>query len=309
MFTRKHPAVAALLATGALLCACNESSSSSAEEPGSETPNSLVLSDENAAEALRLALDTPRVLPDALLYLVMYAGMGASQETCLNDPEGTVDGAMTGNRPDQARFDNCAVEQYYGETTWADGHVRFAFENEQDVSPFTMTMEDYALHTLRPDPYWEETLQADGAVHISPSSYGMAIASIRDFNGSLEFTSRQGGSQNPWQVDSSWTFNGFGLEIEEGGRGPESLTMEGQLSFSSPLQGSVTLTTHVPLYHSHDEMIECPDRGDLTMEGDEGTSLNLSIIDNETLQVTVNGVTDTYDCEGFLEWSQGNFIF
>ena len=311
MFYQKCLTVAAMLASAALLSACNGSSHDGGAEPQPGTPNTLALSEENAAEALRLTLmDMPYRMPSTLMDLSYYAAVGAGQGSCLNDPEGTVDGAMTGSRPARALFDNCAVEEYYGTTTFMGGLIRFSFDNEQMDSPFTVTMEDYSLRTQRPNPYYEETLTANGTAYISPSTGGMGIGEIRDLNGTLTATYRQGDSQNPEQVYSNWSFKDFNLEIGEGESAPESLTMNGQLGSESPLQGSLTITTHIPLYHSHDDMtINCPDRGDVTIEGSEGTSLNLAFTDNETILVTLNGVTQTYDCDGFLEWTGGSFIF
>lgn len=311
MMTKNYHAIAALLTASALLSACNDSSYNRVPEPSPTNANTLVLSDENAAEALRLTLmEMPYRMSGTLLDLFYYAAQGASQGSCQNDPEGTVDGAMTGNRPDRALFDNCAVEKFGGTTTFMDGLIRFSFDNEQQLPPFTVTMEDYSLRTQRSDPYNEETLTANGTAHITPSLYGSGISGIRDLSGTLTTTYRQGDSQSPEQVSANWSFKDFNLEIGEGGRGPESLTMNGQLGADTPLQGSVTITTHIPLYHSHDDMaINCPDSGDVTIEGSEGSSLNLAITDNETILVTLNGVTQTYDCDGFLAWAGGSFIF
>ena len=299
-----------LLGLCALLSACNDSSDNRAPEPSPANANTLVLSDENAAEALRLTLmDMPYRIPGTVFELIMYTSMGASRGSCVNDPEGTMESAMTGERPDRVLFDNCLVEDFY-EMIFADGLVRFSFDNEEQLSPFTMTMEDYSLRTLYSDPYSEETFTANGTAHITPSPYGSGISGIRDLSGTLTTTYRQGDSQSPEQVSANWSFKDFNLEIGEGGRGPESLTMNGQLGSDTPLQGSVTVTTHITLYHSHDDMaINCPDSGDVTIEGSEGTSLNLAITDNETILVTLNGVTQTYDCDGFLAWAGGSFIF
>lgn len=311
MLIKKSLAASAvsLLGLCALLSACNDSSDTRAPEPSPANANTLALGDENAAQALRLTLmEMPYRMPETVFELIMYTSMGASQGSCLNAPEGTMETAMTGERPDRALFDNCLIEDFY-EMIFADGLVRFSFDNEQQLSPFTMTMEDYSLRTLYSDPYSEETFTANGTAHIIPSPYGSGISGIRDLNGTLTTTYREGDSEHPQQVYANWSFKDFTLEIEEGGRGPEMLTMNGQLGSDTPLQGSVTVTTHIPLYHSHDESTNCPDQGDVTIEGSEGTSLNLAFTDNETILVTVNGVTQTYDCDGFLEWTEGSFIF
>ncbi|MEP1896554.1 MAG: hypothetical protein ABJQ98_13780 [Alloalcanivorax venustensis] len=292
-------AVSALLTLGALT-ACGGSSSHSSVTEGSED-RLLVLTDDNAPAVVQMSSATADMAPELLFLFIMY-GFENGNLGCLNEPEGSSDLETDGNRPLRVAFNDCQVEDYSDLDSRLNGSLEFVFDTPSPDSPFLLTMTGYEMKSIDTlNGYHEETLRGNGQVKVTPSA-NILISSLNDFNGELFISRVEGVGDDREESVFRWTFRDYQLGATEGTLGPEYVTLDGHLGFGAPLNGEVALTTHVPLHYENGPGDGCPSAGDITANGGEGTSVNLLFASDDEILVTLNGVTETFNCQDFQNW-------
>jgi hypothetical protein len=292
-------AVSALLTLSALT-ACGGSSSDSPMDEGSEG-QLLILTDDNAPAVVQMSSSTANVVPE-LMFLFIMTGTENGNLGCLNEPEGSADLETDMDRPLRVAFHDCQFEDWGGLDSRLNGSLEFVFDTPAPDSPFLLTMTGYEMKSVDTlNGYQEQTLRGNGQLKVTPSA-SILISSLNDFNGELFIGLVEGVGEDRQESVSRWTFRDYQLGVTEGNLGPEYVTLDGYLGFGAPLNGEVALTTHVPLHYGNVPGNGCPSAGDITAKGGEGTSVNLLFASNDEVLVTLNGVTETFNCEDFQDW-------
>ena len=277
-----------------LLSACGGDAN---DPPPPVSGNTLVIDEDNAALVSQLALSQPDVFELTLMPLV-FAAVDGAHAGC---DAGTADLELDAdNRPIRATFSDCETDSLSGFDLLVDGVIRLEYEGSSDEI-FTLSSDatfeetiDTGTETLR------QTTRLNGAFHGAPSS-GALDGNYTDINATIAVDSEvDEGTGDPQSLSITLTYGDFGIVSEPQGKDADSLAVNGDITFSELLDGSVSVVTDTLLVQ--EDGPDCPRAGNLSIAGAEGSSLALSFQSNDAVTATVNGQSTDYDCEQFTDW-------
>ncbi len=295
-------AVSALLALGALTACGGDSSDNDATGDG---PAALVLTQENAASTTQFLLLTTEFVP-VLMFGIMGEAVTAIEEPCLND--GTRDGEFDHiDRPLRLVHDNCLtlddVTPAYRDQHLMNGSVNLEYESNDPMSPARLNARAlasrYSTLDKGTDTTESQTVVLDGRMRLAPTSL-LPMVSLSNVTATLTLVveTEQGG--NTSKDGFTWRFIDYDQIVTAPDDFLETMSLDGRVVLSQPFNGYVNLETSIAL--TYNETDDCPEAGDLTVHGGEGSYLNIAFADSDTVRVTLNGVTETLSCSAFDDW-------
>ncbi|MBM7334684.1 MAG: hypothetical protein ABGX87_11700 [Alcanivorax sp.] len=298
MKLKKHHAMAALLAASALLSACEDDNYRPDPEPEASA-GALVFTENNAARVTGdiLVLNGflvfgPETFFSPVNYLMDGSDCLSGQGSVVKDEQG---------RPVRLTANDCVVEENGpNNRIIVDGALSIEYSSDDRESPPSLIeADDYRVSIVDENPQSELNgrivFHFDGAMPVNFES-GLESPNFENVNGTLgylvdidENSELQGG-------DFNWVLKDYTQRLSDQGTGPV-MELSGQVGLTG---GSITLTTHAPITPFFFQL--CPTQGDLTLQGGEGTSLNLTVVEPDDILITLNGVGTHYTCEEFEQW-------
>ncbi|ASK33000.1 hypothetical protein [Alloalcanivorax mobilis] len=295
MMSKKKNAMAMLAVACAMLSACGGDSSHSSADPDPE-PQALVLSEANAARVAGDTLLFAQLLPESFYAMISAAGFLATGQNCLSGEASVQSDDL--ERPVSASMSDCVVEN--GVTV--DGTLRFDYDSEDpDAPPSELNAESFTLISTYGDTdnSSETHFSFDGEIDFQVDE-NLENSDFQEVDGTLAFSldSTYDGEQQSFQ--RQWILDDY-RQIGVNQSGAYLAELSGDVTLGDPA-GRVVLTTYAPV--GANGLSSCPSAGDITAEGGDGTSLNLSVIDNDDILITLNGVGTHYSCEEYGAWLQ-----
>ena len=298
MKLEKHHAMAALLAASLLLSACNDDNYRPDPEPEAST-GALVLTEDNAARVTGDIL----VLNGFLLFgpqtFFFPINNLMDEGTCLSGQGSVVEDEQ--GRPARLTANDCVVEENGpDDRITVDGALSIEYSSDDGESPPSLIKaDDYSVLIEDGNPQSEMNsrivFRFDGVMPVNFES-GLESPNFENMNGTMSYlidveqnNERQGG-------DFNWVLKDYTQRVSDQGMGPV-MELSGQVGLTG---GSITLVTHAPITPFVYQL--CPTQGDLTLQGGEGTSLNLTVVEPDDILITLNGVGTHYTCEEFEQW-------
>lgn len=300
MKLEKHHAVAALLAASALLSACEDDNyrPDTATEPEASA-GALVFTEDNAARVtgdILLLNGFLIVSPQALFSPVSYLLDGGE---CVSGQGSAVEDEQ--ERPVRLTANDCVLEENgQGSRIIVDGALSIEYSSENgEVPPSRIVADDYRVSMVDEGPQSELNGRIvfgfDGVMPLDFES-GLETPNFENMNGTLSYFVDIEQNSELQSGDFNWELKDYTQRLLDQGTGPV-MALSGQVGLTG---GSITLTTHAPITPFVFQL--CPTQGDLTLEGGEGTSLNLTVVEADDILITLNGVGTHYTCEEFEEW-------
>ena len=300
MKLEKHHAMAALLAASALLSACEDDNyrPDAATEPEASA-GALVFTEDNAARVTGdiLVLNGflvfgPETFFSPVNYLMDGSDCLSGQGSVVKDEQG---------RPVRLTANDCVVEENGpNNRIIVDGGLRIEYSSDdQEAPPSRIEADDYSVSIEDQDPQSEvngsAVLRFDGVMPIDFES-GMESPNFENMNGTLSYVVDVNENSELRSGEFNWVLKDYTQRLSDQGTGPV-MELSGQVGLTG---GSIILTTHAPITPFIFQL--CPTQGDLTLEGGEGTSLNLTVVEADDILITLNGVGTHYTCEEFEQW-------
>ncbi len=274
--------------TAVLLSACDDDSDSDYMEEDTGV-NRLVVSEDNAGTLAGLVLEQYDSLRYGVMQQQIYEALGNVLDGgCLNggvllEPEGTPN-------PTLIQFDHCE----YTTGNVADGTVSLEYDGG---APTRLDAEALRFEQTQSSDYViVQKSQLDGGFDLVPGT-GSDEVDFINIEATLRLSGTLDGEDAPF-LDLTMDYQGFDATSEYLNDGVDGRRLDGDLSFSGPLEGLVTVVTDTVLSFESD--LYCPAGGSLTITGGDGTSLSLNF--GTPITVTINGITADYDCDAFEEW-------
>lgn len=295
--------VSAFLTLGTLTACGGDSSDNDAI--GDDGPTALVLTRENAASTTQFLLLTTEFVP-VLMFGIMEEAVIAIEDPCLND--GTRDSEFDDmDRPLRLTFENCLTlddeTSAYRDQHMMNGRVTLGYESNDPMSPVQLNARGLASRynslDKGTDTTESQTVALDGEMRLAPTAMLPAV-SLTNVTAAITLTveTAQGGDTS--KEGFTWRFIDYDQVVTAPDDFLESMSLDGRVVLGQPFNGYVDLETSIAM--TYNETDNCPEAGDLTVHGGEGSYLNIAFADSDTVRVTLNGVTDTLTCSEFDDW-------
>ncbi|MFP1681254.1 hypothetical protein ACLD0W_02015 [Alloalcanivorax sp. C16-1] len=298
MKLEKHHAMAALLAASVLLSACEDDNYRPDPEPQA-SGSTLVFTEDNAARVTGdivllngFLLYGPQALFSPVNYLLDGSDCLSGQGSVVEDEQG---------RPTRLTANDCVVEEN-GQSSriTVDGALSIEYPSENgEAPPSLIKADDYRVSVVDEDPQSELNGRIvfgfDGVMPLDFET-GLESPNFENVNGTLGYLVDIDENSELPSGDFNWVLKDYTQRLLDQGNGPV-MALSGQVGLAG---GSITLTTHAPITPFIFQL--CPTQGDLTLEGGEGTSLNLTVVETDDILITLNGVGTHYTCEEFEQW-------